>query len=673
MPVYQDATYGGETEVLENAHLRLELHKRVSGWGWGEVFTPAGRMMAVLEHLGEVKLQGLPFPLRMEASGGERETGAFGQQLRFKVKSMVIHDMVQGTSFERWVKWPIEKPVMEGTVTFVLEPDAPILRLIYEFKSLAILSVSYLRGPWLKIGADSFGAAKEDGIFPGVEWLIGDEWSSGTDWFRDPWALRVAPHPYKVAAPVMALSYDGTGIGMAWNPLAPCMSHRRYPQPVYASPNFVDRRNNHVMGLMVPSATRDTQENSVSADPPLVIRANGAVRFEAEVFLVVGNSLDVLVDWVKRRGLPEVPKPRYPLSEALDRIARAYNSNLWHEGKGWGGGPWAKPSPAKPMFVERYIAEGRDRGAANGLAQKLAWARKQPDYAAGNRDATRFERWEPAQRLAYGRELLGVQKEDGSFAFDPDGRHYVKDDVVFARVSVQPLGMPGDTALDLCVVPAIELLRLADLTGDDSFREGARRALDFCLPMERPEGGDYWETPIHSPNLLAAGHAAIAYNLGYQAFDESRYLDKAIHWIRALLPFTHLWEPSDRPMVYNTKPCLCASDWYLANRLQSHVQWEVLLTFALSAQVGIDWGQVDSGIDWHRYQKGITVAAMRWMIDHKDVEGSSTFPRDLVESGALDTLFADAHDTTTGVYGGGPIMADPIAVNLQDLLDREGG
>ena len=34
------------------------------------------------------------------------------------------------------------------------------------------------------------------------------------------------------------------------------------------------------------------------------------------------------------------------------------------------------------------------------------------------------------------------------------------------------------------------------------------------MPMRRPEGGDFWETPLHSPNLLAAGHAANA--IGYQ-------------------------------------------------------------------------------------------------------------------------------------------------------------
>jgi hypothetical protein len=188
--------------------------------------------------------------------------------------------------------------------------------------------------------------------------------------------------------------------------------------------------------------------------------------------------------------------------------------------------------------------------------------------------------------------------------------------------------------------------------------------------MERPEGGDYWETPLHSPNLLAAGHAAIAYYLGYRAFDDPRYLDKAIHWIRALLPFTHLWQPLDKPMLYDTKPCITASDWYLTSWIQNHVQWEALLTFAWSAQLGIDWGQIDPEVDWHRYQKGITVAALRWMVDHNDLE-NTTFPLEGAQSGAWDMCFADAHDAVTGLYWGHPIEPDHVAVNLQDILDRE--
>ena len=41
--------------------------------------------------------------------------------------------------------------------------------------------------------------------------------------------------------------------------------------------------------------------------------------------------------------------------------------------------------------------------------------------------------------------------------------------------------------------------------------------------MQRPEGGDYWETPLHAPNLLATGHAAVAFELGYRTLGDERY------------------------------------------------------------------------------------------------------------------------------------------------------
>jgi hypothetical protein len=236
------------------------------------------------------------------------------------------------------------------------------------------------------------------------------------------------------------------------------------------------------------------------------------------------------------------------------------------------------------------------------------------------------------------------------------------------------MGLDQDTALDITVLPVIELLDLYKATGEASFRDAARKALDYCLPMQRPEGGDYWETPLHSPNLFAAGHAAVAYEMGYQEFKDEKYREHAIHWVRSLLPFTHLWDPANMPMIYNTKPCLCASDWFFANWVRDHVQWEVLETFQLSRRHGIQWHKVDPQVDWRRYHKGITVAVMRWMIDH-------TIPNwlphnipsslELYYQGKLDLCFADTHNTTTGNYGGAGIMPDIIAMNILGVMENE--
>jgi len=127
-------------------------------------------------------------------------------------------------------------------------------------------------------------------------------------------------------------------------------------------------------------------------------------------------------------------------------------------------------------------------------------------------------------------------------------------------------------------------------------------------------------------------------------------------------------------MIYNTKPCLCSSDWYFANWVRDHVQWEVLETFALSLRHNIDWAQIDPAIDWSAFHRGVTVAAMRWMLDHTDGTWlphniPSSLP--LYRAGKLDLCFADTHNTTSGNYGGAAIMPDAIAVNILGILARE--
>jgi hypothetical protein len=420
--------------------------------------------------------------------------------------------------------------------------------------------------------------------------------------------------------------------------------------------------NNSLMGIMVPDASGEGLENKVYADIPLELRVGQMINFVAELWLSQGNSLNVVIDWVKRHGLPEPPEPRWPFKETLDHIAGAYNTNLWVEGKGFHG------SPHVPDFLERYVRENADTKLARELKEKIAWCRTQihgkgTSSDSGNKDL-----------IEQGDKLLQYQREDGSFYFDPDGRHYVKDDFKVATSFIEPMGHAGDTALDLCMTPVPTLLTIAEKTGKQEYKNAARKALEYCMSMTRPEGGDYWETPLHAPNLYAAGHAAVAYYLGYKAFGDERYKEKAIYWIRSVIPFTHLWETSDVKMMYNTKPCLCSSDWYFANWVRDHVQWEVLSVFNLSSTYGIDWDTVDPKINWGRYFKGITIAAIRWMHTRNDNDWRPHNLPDTYEpfkNGEYDYCFADTHNSTTGNYGGAFIGPELIAANIYTLIDRK--
>jgi hypothetical protein len=553
---------------------------------------------------------------------------------------------------------PAGEPALKGQVTLTLSDEDPLIGYNAELSPQSMVDLHYLRGAWLRVGAESFGTSRDDCIFPGIEWLVDDEWSSGTDWFEHPEALRVSPHPHKVAIPIMAISHGGVGLGVSWDPQQGALSHMtrfRCPQPVLASPNFIDRRNHHLLGLMIPSGRWGMMENELRADPPVRVPRGIKLALDAEISVVQGTSLDVVVDWVRRKGLPDPGMPRYQWTEVLDRIARAFNTNLWMDGKGWGF--TGQGSRAVPGLVTQYIEQGADREVAEGLVEKVEWCRANrapPGKASPGPTRIGLMSDQDMRRMADG--LLGIQTPDGDFPFDPDGRH--RTDLLERAALWRPLGVAGDSAVDLCATASAMLLLAGRKLGEKRFLDGARKTLESAYKSDRPEGGDWWETPLHSPNLLAAGNAAIAYYLGYEEFGDQRYLARAVHWIRSLLPFTHLWEPDDMPMVYNTKPCLNTTCWYLSDWTAKHVQWEVLTVFEMSDNLGIDWAEIDPEVDWSTYHRGVTTAVLRWMIDHEDAEWMfrSEFQSDAVKRGDWDALFVDTFDPVADTYGGGPIM-----------------
>jgi hypothetical protein len=217
------------------------------------------------------------------------------------------------------------------------------------------------------------------------------------------------------------------------------------------------------------------------------------------------------------------------------------------------------------------------------------------------------------------------------------------------------------------------LILAGQATGEERFLLAARNTLDYAMNLpDRPEGGDWWETPLHSPNILAAGHAAIAYSLGYRQFGDARYLERARYWIRAVLPFTHLWEPDEVETIYNTKPCFCSTGWFLSDWVSRHVIWEILEVMAASVQLGIDWAQIDPEIDWNRYHRGVTTAVLRWVIDHSNPEwmAKSKFPPRLVADGTWDGAYADTYDPVDDTYTGGPIVPGLIARNILLLMKK---
>ena len=234
----------------------------------------------------------------------------------------------------------------------------------------------------------------------------------------------------------------------------------------------------------------------------------------------------------------------------------------------------------------------------------------------------------------------------------------------------------GETALDITILPALQLLTIFRETQDANCLQGARKALDYCLPMQRPEGGDYWETPLHSPNLLAAGHAAVAYYLGYQLTGEAGYKAKAMHWISQPAAVHPLVGTAARCRSCTTQSPACVpatgtSPTGCATMFNGKC-WRHSCYRRRWGSTGRRW---IPDIDWDRYHQGITIAVMRWMLDHHQDERwrphNLPWTLDQYRQGLLDTCFADTHNSTTGNYGGAAIMPDVIALNILAILEKK--
>ncbi len=557
-PHYQRATYAGESVRIGNSELAFRAFRRISGWGWGELYSGDGSLLGVLEHFGEIKLRDQDIPVRLESSQVRQTSTDSTDVLQFDVTSVVVRDMLKNTSFDVWMRYPFTEPALTGVVKLSLYKNRPLLHLQYDLISNGNYYTEYIRGPWLKVGMNSFGVEKDDALLPGVDWAFDREWTSGQDWFKDPRAMRVVPHPNKVTIPLMAISRDGLGIGMSWNANKIATRWFNYrghrAQPVFASPNFVDRSESQLMRIMVPDARVEGHENEVLGRNPLELKIGQRISFDAKIWLSKGNCIAVLVDWLKRTGLP-MPSPiKVTYTELLDSIANAYNTNFWHQGAGFGviQRKEKKISPSIPSFLPRYIRDHPGSTLARHLQEKLDWCRQELDKRAATLDLQENLR-------KRGDDILDRQRGDGSFGFDPG--EIGKDDFKVAASFIEPMGVSGEVALDVVIRPARTLLEIGKRINEDKYLKAARRSLDFCLEMKKPEGGDFWETPLHAPNLLAAGNAANTYYLAYQQFGDERYRTKAIYWMRTLLVFTHLWEPTTNSLLYNTKPLLGSSDW----------------------------------------------------------------------------------------------------------------
>ena len=400
MPRYSGAAWGGETKVLENQFMRVEVHNRKTGWAYVEFYTPEGKLMGVLPYLASVQDNAggprgnMATFRRVESQEVQEEHTEDADSLIFQVHALSFAELAKGSFVEFMA--PPEAPLLQGTIKLTLPKSSAVMQMNYDLMWMGSNGFVAIHGPWLLAGADSFGLHKTDGVFPGVEWLRTNEWSSNQNAMMWPLSERTAVHPFKVSVPMMAVSHEGDTISLCWDPLRPIAEKRPmqveyYPQPVFSSPDAVNHADQHLMGLMLPTAAMTHVENNPAPTTVTSFPRGAKIGFTAEIALGKGTSVDALADYVKRRGLPEPPKPKKPLEEQLHYIARKYDGHFFFQQEhstGWGmrsvrdmirrPGEEAKEvgTHIPRVFLERYIENYASPEIAVSLREKLEKARR---------------------------------------------------------------------------------------------------------------------------------------------------------------------------------------------------------------------------------------------------------------------------------------------------------
>ncbi|GAB3479234.1 hypothetical protein [Azotobacter salinestris] len=475
------------------------------------------------------------------------------------------------------------------------------------------------RGPSLTAGERSFGSVQDMALFPGLEWLVAGERSSGTLDVLPPHHLRSTPSPFKVTVPLMAVLQDGGLVSLQWDTNQAWDGNRRHPTPRFASPNWIEGQANHALTLFVPDIPELVDENAPWATAaPYSAVAGRPLQVRAELVAeVTGDVLRAIDHWYAVHGLPEPADKPFSWEQELALIRHAYVTSYWvPDIKGWPHVYGGKPQPFVPYAAVLQIA---GLLATNPAEQQAAFDRVRefvdnvlvlngpgalgdlsggsirmfhaPFYLGHLEGA--LPHWQ--KQIAV---LLAGQKSDGSWRFDP-GNSSVR----------RQLGELGAEGLGLTAVPAQLLLRYARLTGDARALDAGLRALTYMGKFNVPRAAQTWEVPVHSPDVLASAYGVGSFVEGYRLTGNPEYLRRAEYWARTGLPFLSAWTDPERPMLpYASVPVFGATS-FLMPWFGRAVQWNGLV-FAYFLLDLLEAAGPSLNFPWQKLAEGLVVSAM---------------------------------------------------------------
>lgn len=478
--------------------------------------------------------------------------------------------------------------------------------------------LALLQGPTLYAGEGGFGAVKDDALFCGLEWLVGEEASSSNLDMHDPGHyVRFVPHPHKITIPLMAVSRHAAAAALYWNGLQTWDATNTQPAAVFASPNFLEGQDNHLLGLFLPSVPQWTRQNQREAvQNPYPFRGGVPLRLEAWLAAVTPatQAVECLPLWFETFGVPApAPLPRLNYTNEVDFSMRAFLEALWDpvEQKWW----TSKGGPEEMSYLARPPSYTFQLRMAALLTPHAQNATQYLDRAALGEQLGGFRAsWDdlgftwanPLSGLSGARarasSLLDSMGADGAWRF----RARIETNGIFAGRDYGLLGPDNAAEVGTCARNAYDILRYVRMTGDAEAFSAAQKALAFMDQFTVPRAAQVWECPVHSPDILAAADAMDAYLEAFRYSGEPHFLDRAVFWAWRGLPFIYMWNPEGRPILRHASIAIYGGSWFEGSWIGQPVQWNGLrYAYAL-----LKLAEHDASFPWATVAEGITRSAI---------------------------------------------------------------
>lgn len=520
---------------------------------------------------------------------------------------------------------------LKCSVQAILPRDAVACLVTVRVTADADSVIRGVRGPAVHAGDCAFGSKKSTALFPGLEYLEGDEVSSSDRDLAPPLSDRRVPHKFKVTVPMMTVQgQDGAVLGVMWDANQKWDGEHTAPGACFGSPDLITGYDSHLMQLQLPSTPDGVPENQRQAAEPVTLKAGQTWTLTQHLVAAQGSKdgTEPLVWFDKLVGYPQAEAGPRSFAEEMALCRHGFLVTVWdeesHKGRhvvGWG--PANSPGHATLMLMDaRTVAQGEDR---QRLLERVDLVGNQTIQQEGppglaSRANCHIMGWEfPYHWGGLPGALTGMQaaaagaiksqEKDGGWAYHP-GKDREK------------LGAPGTQTMGTCGGNALWLARWAAISGDPAALEALRKAMDRLRQFRVPRGAQGWECPILEPDVLAAAMALRAAVWAYMATGEPRYLDDARCYARTGLAFQYAWDDGKHPgMRYASIPVF-GSTFFTHSWIGLPVQWCGLV----HAYGLVELLRFDKNDLWERQVDGMVASGMhqQWPMDNKDLAG--TYP-----------------------------------------------